>query len=115
MSPSLMDQGPSTSANQCQWTTEPDDEEAWMTNPHITGLAISASGISGHPNKIQYGEGTVCGKSFATIQEEITLGSLEKTHVPDENYVQRIRRRNASQDGMKTVSVVLGLGAGCRL
>ena len=40
------------------------------------------------------------------IQEEITLGYLEKRHEPGENYAQRIRRRNAFQAGMKAGSVI---------
>ena len=67
------------------------------------GLAISVSGHCGEPNYIQRCDCTVCGKSFATIQEEITTGYLEKTHISEETYAQRIRRRNAFLAG----SVVL--------
>ena len=49
----------------------------------------------------------MCGKSFATIQEEVTPGYLEKTHVPEETYTQRIRRRNAFLTGMSAGSVIL--------
>ena len=75
--------------------------EAWTTNPQITGLAISASRVSGEANYVQHGNCTIGGKSFATIQEEIPLGYLEATHEPDENYAQRIRRRNAFLAGMR--------------
>ena len=87
-------------------STEPEDEEAWTTSPHITGLAISASRVCGEANYVQHGNCTVCGKSFATIQEEIQLGYLEATHEPDENYAQRIRRRNAFLAGMRACSVI---------
>ena len=49
----------------------------------------------------------MCGKSFATIQEEITIGYLEQTHIPEENFAQRIRRRNVFLAGMRAGSVVL--------
>ena len=55
----------------------------------------------------------MCGKSYAAIQEEITLGYLEQTHIPEEIYIQRIRRRNAFQAGMKAGSVILVPGE-CR-
>ena len=74
-------------------------------NPHITSLAISASRVCGEANYVQYGDSIVCGKSFAMGQEEITLGYLEKTHEPDENYTQRIRRREAFQAGTRARSV----------
>ena len=51
-------------------------ESEWIRNPHITGLAISASDVCGSPNYIQNGGCTVCGKSYTTFQEEITLGYL---------------------------------------
>ena len=101
MSPPLIDQGSSTSANYDQRSSVPEDEDAWLTNPQIRGLAISASGICGQPNYIQHGGCTVCRKPFATIKEEITSGYLEKTHVPGENFAQRIRRRNAFLAGMR--------------
>ena len=107
MSPPLIFQRPRTSASYAQWSTQRRDEDARMNNPHITGLTISASGICGEPNYIQHGDCTVCGKSFATIQEELTLGYLEKTHVPEENYDPRVRRRNAFLAGMRADSVVL--------
>ena len=107
MSPPLIDQGPSASTGIDQWSHDLGREDSWTTNPHITGLAISASGLCGEPNYIQRGDCTVCGKSFATIQEEITLGYLERTHSPEETYAQRIRRRNAFLAGMNAGSVIL--------
>ena len=41
------------------------------------------------------------------IQEEMTLGYLEQTHEPGETYVQRIRRRDAFQAGMRAACVIL--------
>ena len=107
MSPPLIDQGPPGNNSYDQWSEDLQQASSWMSNPHITGLAISASGLCGEPKYFQRGDCTVCGKSFATIQEEITLGYLEKTHVPEETYAQRIRRRNAFLAGMSAGSVIL--------
>ena len=107
MSPPLIDQGPSQNIGNNQWAERPEQVDSWITNQHITGLAISTGGSCGEPNYIQRGHCTVCGKSFATTQEEITLGYLEQTHIPEENYAQRIRRRNAFLAGMRAGSVTL--------
>ena len=107
MSPPLIDQGPSQNIGNDQWAEGPEQVDSWITNQHITGLAISTGGSCGEPNYIQQGHCTVCGKSFATIQEEITLGYLEQTHIPEETYAQRIRRRNAFLAGMRAGSVIL--------
>ena len=107
MSPPLIDQGPPENIGNDQWSEGLEQADSWVSNPHITGLAISASALSGEPNYIQRGYCTVCGKSFATIQDEITLGYLEQTHIPEKNYVQRIRRRNAFLAGMRAGSVIL--------
>ena len=107
VSPPLIDQGPSQNIGNDQWSDGLEQVDSWMTNQHITGLAISAGGSCGEPNYIQRGHCTVCGKSFATIQEEITLGNLEQTHIPEENYAKRIRRRNAFLAGMRAGSVIL--------
>ena len=87
MSTPLIDQGPSAKNGNAQWSAQRENEYAWMTNLHITGLAISSSGVCGESNYIQRGDCTVCGKSFATIQEEITLGYLEKIHMPEKRYM----------------------------
>ena len=100
MSPPLIDQGPSQNIGNDQWSEGPEQVDSWLTNQHITGLAISTGGSCGEPNYIQRGHCTVCGKSFATIPEEITLGYLEQTHISEETYAQRIRRRNAFLAGM---------------
>ena len=92
MSPPLIDQGPSQNIGNDQWSEGPERVDSWMSNQHIIGLAISAGGSCGEPNYSQRGHCTGCGKSFATIQEEITLGYLEQTHIPEENYAQRIRQ-----------------------
>ena len=78
-SPPLIDQRPSGNVGNNQWSGELQQADSWMSNLHITGLAKSVCGLCGEPNYIQRGDCTVCGKSFATIQEEITLGYLEKT------------------------------------
>ena len=108
MSPPSTDQGPTTSTNYAQWLTEPENKEAWTANPQSPCLAISASRRCGEANYVQHGDCTVCGKSFAaaSIQEEITLGYLEATHEPGENYAQRIRHRNAFLAGMRAGSVI---------
>ena len=113
MSPPLAEQGPSVSEYYGEYPEDQGQECDWIRNPHITGMATSASGICGTPNYIRNGGCTVCGKSYATIQEEITLGYSEKTHIPEENYIQRIRRRNAFQAGMRAGSVILVPGE-CR-
>ena len=46
-----------------------------------------------------------CHKKLGT--QEITLGYLEQTHIPEENYAQRIRRRKAFLAGRNAGSVVL--------
>ena len=85
MSPPLVDQGPSQNIGSDQWAEGQEQVDSWITNQHITGLAISTGGSCGEPNYIQRGHCAVCGKSFATIQEEITLGYLEQTHIPEES------------------------------
>ena len=107
MSPPLAEQGPSDGGYYGEYPEDQGQESEWIRNSHISGLAISASGVCGRPNYIQYGGCTVCGRSYTTIQEEITSGYLEKTHYPAENYIQRIRRRNALQAGMRAGSVIL--------
>ena len=76
MSPASFDHGPSVSKIYAQWSTEPEEEEAWTTIPHITGLTITASRVCGEANYVQHGDCIVCGKIFAMIQEETTLGLL---------------------------------------
>ena len=107
LSPPLEEQGPSVARYYGEYPEEQRQETEWIKNPHNSGMAISASGVCGIPNYFQYGGCAVCGKSYATIQEEITLGYLEKTHIPEENYIQRIRRRNAFQAGMRAGIVIL--------
>ena len=92
MSPPLEEQGPSTRDYNGEYPEDQGQECDWIRNPHITGMAISPSGFYGTPNYIKNGGCTVCGKSYATIQEEITLGFLEKPHIPEETYIQRIKR-----------------------
>ena len=107
ISPPLIDQGPTDGQYHSQWTPERSIGSGWVTNPHITGLAISASKLCGEANYVQHGDCTVCRKSYAMIQEEMTLGYLEQTHEPGESYAQRIRRRNAFEAGMRAASVIL--------
>ena len=107
MSPPLADQGPTQGQYHTQRQAEQDNEITWVTNQHITGLAISTNKLCGEANYVQHGDCTVCGKSYAMIQEEMTLGDLEQTHVPGETYAQRIRRRDAFEAGMRAASVIL--------
>ena len=107
LSPPLEEQGPSVAQYHGEYPEEQRQESERIKNSHISLMTISASGICGTPNYIQYGGCTVCGKSYAAIQEEITLGYLEQTHIPEEIYIQRIRRRNAFQARMKAGSVIL--------
>ena len=103
-SPPLIDQYPTYG--------QPDNhnvplEEHWTHNPHITGLGISASGTCGQPNEIFNSGCVVCGKSSSANKEEVTLGYLESTHIPDETYDQRLARPRAFQAGMKAGSFIL--------
>ena len=107
MSTPLIDQEPSGNIGNDHWSGEPQQADSWMSNPHIIGLAIRVSGLCGEPHYIQRGDCTLCGKSFATIQKEITLGYLEKTHIPERTYAQRIRSKNAFLAGMSAGSVIL--------
>ena len=60
--PPLVDQGPTDGQYNAQWTAERNNESAWVTNQHNTGLAISASKLCGEANYVQHGDCTVCGK-----------------------------------------------------
>ena len=77
-----------------------DDFPYQPKNAHITGIAISNSGVCGLPNQVAFGDCIVFGKSFETIREEITFNFLEQTHLVGETYNTRLRRRNAFQAGM---------------
>ena len=107
MSPPLVDQGLSGSQHHAQWTAERDNENAWLTNQHITGLAKSSSKLCGEASYVQHGDCTVCGKFNAMMQEEMLLGYLEQTHESGETYAQRIRRRNTFESGMRAACVIL--------
>ena len=107
LSPPLIDQGPSSSQRYPGWTLSPEGDNEWVTNQHITGLAISTNKLCGEASYVQHGDCTVCGKPYAMIQEEMTLGYLEKTHEPGETYAQRIRRRDVFEAGMRAASVIL--------
>ena len=48
-----------------------------------------------------------CGKSFGSIKEEITFDYLERTHMPGETYLARMRRRDAFEAGMSGGSIIL--------
>ena len=60
MSPPLAEQGPSDGGYYGEYPEDQGQESEWIRNSHITGLAISASGVCGSPNYIQYGGCTVC-------------------------------------------------------
>ena len=76
-------------------------------NTHITGIDISVSGNCGVPNETFNTGCVVCGKTYADIKEEITLGYIEQTHITGETYEQRMARRDAIQAGMKAGSFIL--------
>ena len=75
--------------------------------PHITGVAVTSSGICGNYNFVSRGDCMICGKSFATIKEEITFDYLERTHQVGESHAERLRRRNAFEAGMNAGSFIL--------
>ena len=81
--------------------------DQWVQNPHFTALAITASGSCGQPNDVHHYGCIVCGKSFAEITEENTLGYLESNPLPGETYDQRIERRRAFQAGMKAGTFIM--------
>ena len=49
----------------------------------------------------------MCGKRYPAIEEEITLGDLESTHIQGETYEMRMAKRNAFQAGMNAGSFIL--------
>ena len=104
-SPPVHERGPKFS----HWT-DPWEEVQFQYQPenqHIRGVAVSTSGICGNPNQIYQRDCAVCGKCFATIKEEITFDYLERTHMADETYLARLRRRKAFQAGMAPCSFLL--------
>ena len=103
-SPPLIDQVPSY-----HYENYPQHElhsDQWVHNPHITGLAITVSGSCGQPNETFHKGCVVCGKSYHEINEDSTLGYLERTHVRGETYDQQLARRQAFQAGMKARSFI---------
>ena len=70
-------------------------------------MAVSTSGVCGQPNEVHPGDCIVCGRSFPTFKEEVTLGYLESTHILWETYRNRMARRHAFQAGMNAVSFIL--------
>ena len=79
----------------------------WVPNPHITGVAVSISGICGRPSEVHQADCVVRGRSFASIQEEISLGYLENPTVEGESYRKRMAWRHAFQAEMKAGSFIL--------
>ena len=105
LSPPLIDQRPTYDDPRETYLPPPDD--SWSNNPHITGLGISVSGTCGQPNEVYNTGCVVCGKDYPANKEEITLGYLERTHVPGESYESRPTKRNAFDAGMKAGSFIL--------
>ena len=105
LSPPLIDQRPAY--DDARETHLPPQDDNWINNPHITGLAISISRTCGQPNDVYYTGCVVCGKDYAAIKEEITLGYLERTHVAGESYETRLAKRDAFEAGMKAGSFIL--------
>ena len=83
------------------------NNEPWVHNSHITGLAITASGSCGKPKEAYHTGCVICGKSFLVIEEEITVGYLERSHAQGGSCNQRMARRRAFQAGMKAGSFIL--------
>ena len=53
------------------------------------------------------GDCIICGISFATFKEEITIDYPEQTHQAGESYAERRRRRIAFEAGMNAGSFIL--------
>ena len=79
---------------------------------HITVVAVSTSGMCGNRNLVARGHCMVCGKSFETTKGEIPFDYLERTHLSEEAYLTRLRRRNAFEARMSAVSFILVPGGG---
>ena len=110
--------GPNTAFANDQWSNYQANYEPEQA--HITGVAVSTSGICGNPNYVARGDCWMCGKSFGSMKEEITFDYLERTHMPGETYLTRERRRDAFEAGMSAGSFILipdtgGSVAGSRL
>ena len=104
-SPPAHERGP----NFNHWTDRWEEEQSQYQpeNQLIRGVAVGTSGICGNPNQIYQGDCVVCDKSFDSIKKEITFDYLERTHMTDEKYLARLRRRKAFQAGMAAGSFIL--------
>ena len=104
-SPPAHERGPTSTFDNTQWAnfqTAYEPEHA-----HITGIAVSASGVCRTSNFVARGDCVVCGNDFGSIKEEVTLDYLERTHLSGESYLTRVRRRNAFEAGMAAGSFLL--------
>ena len=103
-SPPIQEQG--TNGNAINNPLSDDQFPYWPDNAHLTGVAVRTSATCGKPNFFEHGDCYVCGRSFDTIREEITLNFLEQTDIDGELYHTRLRRRNALQAGMLAGSFI---------
>ena len=78
---------------EAEWTE--DEVNPWVQSSHTTGDAIGTGGIFGQPYEVHHRSYVVCGRSFVTVKEEITIGYLQSTHIEGETYRVRMARRNA--------------------
>ena len=101
----IHEQGPNVKNIKNPWSD--DQFPYWPDSAHKTGVAVSTSGTCGQPNLFEQGDCYLCGRSFVTIQEEITRNFLEQTHIDGVSYHTRRRRRNAFQAGMLAGSFIL--------
>ena len=87
MSQLLADLGPSLDHAIYDYRSD-DDNNPFINNSHITGLAMGASGICGQPIDIRHVDCTDCERSTTTLKKEITLSFLEKA-TSQENLIPR--------------------------
>ena len=109
-SPPDHERGPNTVSAEDRWSSYQADHRPEQA--HITGVAVRTSGVCGNPNYVARSDCYVCGKSFGSIKEEITFDYLERTHMPGETYLARMRRRDAFEAGMSAGSFILIRGGG---
>ena len=104
-SPPEYEWGPNTVFAEDRWSSYQADHQPEQA--HITGVAVSTSGVCGNPNYVARSDCYVCRKSFGSIKEEITFYYLERTHMHGETYLARMRRRDAFEAGVSAGSFIL--------
>ena len=104
-SPPDHEKGPNTVFADDRWSSYQANRESEQA--HITGVAVSTSGVCSNPNYVARSDCYVCGKSFESIKVEITLDYLERTHMPGEIDSARMRRWDSYEAGMSAGSFIL--------